>query len=71
MEITDLKPGMNCTLSDGSLVEVKGVLPDNIHVQVKYIDSLDNPEIPAGSEGQVPYEELIAEYQGAHAEGLT
>ena len=62
---------MQCTLSDGSLVEVRGVLLDNIHVQVKYIDSLDNPDIPEGSEGQVPYEELIAEYQGAHAEGLT
>jgi hypothetical protein len=71
LEIADIKPGMNCTLSDGSLVEVKGVLPDRIHVQVKYIDSLDNPEIPEGSEGQVPYEELIAEYRGAHAEGLT
>lgn len=71
MEVADLKPGMQCTLSDGSLVEVRGVMPDKIHVQVKYIDSLDNLDIPEGSEGQVPYEELIAEYQGAHAEGLT
>jgi len=71
VEIADLKPGMHCTLSDGSLVEVKGIMTDAIHVQVKYIDSLDNPEIPAGSEGLVPYEELIAEFQGAHAEGLT
>ena len=71
MEIVDIKLGMQCTLSDGSLVEVKGILSDHIHVQVRYIDSLDNPDIPEGSEGQVPYEELIAEYQGAHAEGLT
>jgi hypothetical protein len=66
-----LKPGMQCTLADGSLVEVQQVLPDNIHIRVSYIDSLDNPEIPVGTVGQVPFEELISEYQGTHAEGLT
>ena len=62
---------MQCTLADGSLVEVQQVLPDNIYVRVSYIDSLDNPEIPVGTVGQVPFEELISEYQGTHAEGLT
>jgi hypothetical protein len=52
-------------------VEVQQVLPDNIYVRVSYIDSLDNPEIPVGTVGQVPFEELISEYQGTHAEGLT
>ena len=71
MNPATLKQGMQCTLSDGSLVEVLGVQPDNIHVKVKYIDSLDNPDIPEGSEGQVPFEELIGEYMGDHAEGAT
>ncbi|MEA2642747.1 MAG: hypothetical protein QOF51_4141 [Chloroflexota bacterium] len=71
MNPAHLKQGMQCTTSDGSLVEVREVLPDNVFIRVKYLDSLDNPEIPVGSEGQVPYEELIAEYQGTHAEGLT
>jgi hypothetical protein len=66
-----LKPGMQCTLSDGSLAEVRQVLPDNVLVRVKYVDSLDNPEIPVGSERDVPFEEIIAEYMGTHAEGLT
>ncbi len=71
MDIKSLKAGMQCTLSDGSLVEVKSVAPDNVHVRVKYVDSMDNPAIKAGAEGEVPFEELIAEYMGAHAEGLT
>lgn len=66
-----LKPGMQCTVSDGSLVEVREVLPDGVHIRVVYLDTLDNPEIPVGSESQVPYEELIAEYMGTHAEGRT
>jgi hypothetical protein len=66
-----LKTGMQCTLSDGSLVEVREVLPDNVHVRVTYLDSLDNPEIPVGDVRQVPFEEIIAEYMGTHAEGLT
>jgi len=62
---------MQCTLSDGSLAEVRQVLPDNVLVRVKYVDSLDNPEIPVGSERDIPFEEIIAEYMGSHAEGLT
>ncbi|HTE84164.1 MAG TPA: hypothetical protein VK821_05480 [Dehalococcoidia bacterium] len=71
MEPYKVKPGMQCTLSDGSLVEVQTVQPDNIHIRVKYLDSLDNPAIPAGTVQNVPFEELIAEYMGDHAEGLT
>jgi len=66
-----LKQGMQCTLADGSLAEVRQVMPDNVLVRVKYVDSLDNPEIPVGSERDIPFEEIIAEYMGTHAEGLT
>jgi len=62
---------MQCTLSDGSLAEVRQVLPDKIFVRVKYLDSLDNPEIPVGDERDIPFEEIIGEYMGTHAEGLT
>ncbi len=71
MNPASLKPGMQCTLSDGSLVEVRSVQSDNVHVLVRYLDSLDNPKIPVGSEHQIPFEEVIAEYMGAHAEGRT
>lgn len=71
MNLSHLKSGMQCTLTDGSLVEVHEVLSDNIHVRVTYIDSLDNPDIPVGSEGRVPFEEIIGEYTGTHAESLT
>ena len=71
MNPSHLKAGMQCTTSDGSLVEVQGVQPDNVHVRVKYVDSLDNPEIPVGAEREIPYEEIIGEYMGTHAEGLT
>ena len=66
-----LKRGMQCTLADGSLVEVHEVLSDGVHVRVTYLDSLDNPEIPVGSGQEIPFEEIIAEYQGTHVEGLT
>ena len=62
---------MQCTLADGSLAEVRAVMPDNVYVRVKYVDSLDNPEIPVGAERQIPFEEIIGEYMGSHAEGLT
>jgi len=71
MNPAHLSRGMQCTLADGSLVEIGEVLPDNVHVRVTYLDSLDNPEIPVGSVAQVPFEEIISEYQGTHAEGLT
>lgn len=71
MNPNSLKVGMQCTLSDGSLIEVREVMPDNVHVRVRYLDNLDNPEIRIGEERHVPFEELIAEYMGTHAEGLT
>ena len=71
MNIRDIKPGMKCTHWDGSLVEVKSLMPDNVHVRVKYLDNMDNPEIRLGEEREVPFEELIGEYMGTHAEGLT
>ena len=71
MEPSHVKPGMQCTLADGSLIEVQQVLADNLHIRVKYLDSLDNPAIPVGSVQDVPYEEIISEYMGDHAEGLT
>ena len=71
MDIKNLRVGMQCTLSDGSLAEIKGLLPDSIHVRVRYIDTLDNPEIRIGEERNVPFEELIGEFMGTHAEGLT
>jgi len=46
-------------------------MPDNVHIRVKYLDTMDNPEIRLGEEREVPFEELIGEYQGTHAEGLT
>jgi hypothetical protein len=71
MNISSIKPGMTVTHSDGSLVEVRSVMPDNVHVRVKYLDTMDNPEIRLGEEREVPFEELIGEYMGTHAEGLT
>ena len=71
MDPNTIKPGMECTTSDGSLVEVLTVMPDKIYLQVKYVDSLDNPEIPVGTVAELPFEELIGEYMGTHAEGLT
>jgi hypothetical protein len=32
---------------------------------------MDNPEIPVGHTQPVPFEEIIGEYMGTHAEGLT
>ena len=71
MDPARLKTGMQCTLADGSLVEVQQLLADNIHVKVSYLDSLDNPEIPVGATREIPFEEIIAEYMGTHVEGLT
>ena len=71
MDPNALKIGMTCTTSDGSLVEVQKVMSDNIYIQVKYVDSLDNPEIPVGTVSELPFEELIGEFMGTHAEGLT
>lgn len=40
-------------------------------MRVRYLDTLDNPLIRVGEERQVPFEELIGEYMGTHAEGIT
>ena len=66
-----IKPGIQYTLVDGSLVEAHEMQADRVHVRVTYVDSLDNPEIPVGSDKPVPYEEFVAIYQGTHSEGLT
>ena len=71
MHVKYMRPGMQCTTSDGSLVEIRSVMPDEVHVRVRYVDNLDNPEIRLGEEREIPYEEIIAEYMGTHAEGLT
>ena len=71
MDVKTLKVGMRCTLADGSVAEVRQVLPDNVHVRVKYLDTLDNPEIRVGEEHEVPFEDLIGEDMGTHSEGLT
>jgi len=71
MDIKTLRVGMQCTTADGSLVEIRDLLPDNVHLRVKYLDSMDNPDIPVGTESNLPFEELIAEFMGTHAEGLT
>ena len=71
MDIKKLRVGMQCTTADGSLVEVRDLLPDNVHLRVKYLDTMDNPELQPGEERELPYEELIAEFMGTHAEGLT
>ena len=66
-----LKAGIQCMLADGSVVEVRHVLSDNATVEVSYLDSLDNPEIAVGAVRQISFEEIIGEYMGTHAEGLT
>ena len=71
MDIKKLRVGMHCTTADGSLVEVRDLLPDNVHLRVKYLDTMDNPDLQPGEERDLPYEELIAEFMGTHAEGLT
>ena len=71
MNTASLSKGDQVTLSDGSLAEILSVAKDNESVNIKYVDSMDNPEIPAGSVADVPAEEVIALYQGMHSEGAT
>jgi hypothetical protein len=71
MDIKAVKVGMHCTLSDGSIAEVRAISPDNVHVRIRYLDTLDNPLLKVGDEREVPFEELIGEDMGTHAEGLT
>ena len=69
MNAATLSKGDQVTLSDGSLAEVLGVAEDNESVNVRYVDSMDNPEIPVGSVADVPAEEVIALFEGTHSEG--
>ncbi|MCH7482159.1 MAG: hypothetical protein IIC95_01770 [Chloroflexi bacterium] len=71
MNAATLSKGDQVTLSDGSLAEVLGVAEDNESVNVRYVDSMDNPEIPVGSVADVPAEEVIALFEGTHSEGAT
>ena len=71
MNAATLSKGDQVTLSDGSLAEVLGVAEDNESVNVRYVDSMDNPEIPVGSVDDVPAEEVIALFEGTHSEGAT
>ena len=47
------------------------VADDHQAVHVRYVDSMDNPDIPVGTESDVPSEEIIALFMGTHAEGDT
>ena len=68
MNAATLSKGDQVTLSDGSLAEVLGVAEDNESVNVRYVDSMDNPEIPVGSVADVPADEVIALLEGTHSE---
>ena len=71
MNTASLSKGDQVTLSDGSLAEILGVAKDGDTVNVKYVDSMDNPEIPPGTVADVLAEEVIALYEGTHSEGAT
>ena len=71
MNTASLSKGDQVTLSDGSLAEVLGAAKDDGSVNVRYVDSMDNPEIPVGTVADVQAEEVIALYQGTHSEGAT
>ena len=71
MNTASLSKGDQVTLSDGSLAEILNIAQDNGSVNVRYVDSMDNPEIPVGTVADVQAEEVIALYQGTHSEGAT
>ena len=71
MNTASLSKGDQVTLSDGSLAEILGVAEGGDTVNVRYVDSMDNPEIPPGTVADVLAEEVIALYEGAHSEGAT
>jgi hypothetical protein len=66
-----LSPGNQVTLADGSLAEVVSVPSDRQSVRIRYVDTLDNPELNIGDEQNVAPEEVIALFMGGHAEGAT
>ena len=71
MNVERLAAGDQVTLSDGSVAAVLRVAGDHQAVRVRYVDSMDNPDIPVGTESDVPAEEIIALFMGTHAEGDT
>ena len=71
MNTTKLSPGDQVTLSDGSLAEVLKVAGADGSVNIKYVDSMDNPEIAVGTVADVQAEEVIALFEGTHSEGAT
>ncbi|MCH7608147.1 MAG: hypothetical protein IIC94_06245 [Chloroflexi bacterium] len=71
MNTASLSKGDQVTLSDGSLAEILGVAKGGDTVNVRYVDSMDNPEIPPGTVADVLAEEVIALYEGTHSEGAT
>ena len=71
MNTASLSAGDQVTLTDGSLAEILKVAPEGDSVNVRYVDSMDNPEIPVGTVADVLAEEVIALFQGTHAEGAT
>ena len=71
MNVERLSAGDQVTLSDGSVAAVLRVADDHQAVRVRYVDSMDNPDIPVGTESDVPAEEIIALFMGTHAEGDT
>ncbi len=71
MNTASLSVGDQVTLTDGSLAEILDVATDGASVNVRYVDSMDNPEIPVGTVADVQAEEVIALYEGTHSEGAT
>ncbi len=71
MNTASLSVGDQVTLTDGSLAEILKVAADGDSVNVRYVDTMDNPEIPVGTVADVLAEEVIALFQGTHAEGAT
>ena len=71
MNPAKLSAGNQVTLADGSLAEVVSVPSDRQSVRIRYVDTLDNPELNIGDEQDVAPEEVIALFMGGHAEGDT
>ena len=68
MNVARLKVADQITLADGSLAEVLAVIPAELQVRIKYIDSMGSTEL-TGTEAVVPSDDVIAIMQGTHTEG--
>ena len=60
VQLTVVPPTLATQFQERGQVHAIGICGD----ESSNIDSLDNPDIPEGSEGQVPFEELIGEFMG-------